>query len=152
MVVGAVGTLGDLQPDHLKKLWGFTANAILLIFYAAPLSTVLEVVRTRSSATLNLPLSVMNVVNGSLWLVYGLAIDDLFIAVPNGVGAVLGVVYCILLFAYPRKSAKRSPSSSEADTPTTSRRELMGASSTTEKEMVLDGSGRGEGLTIPEAV
>ena len=80
--------------------------AILLLFYSAPLSTILEVVRTRSSATLNLPLSVMNVVNGSLWLVYGLAISDYFIAVPNGVGAGLGVVYCALIFTFPRKLAK----------------------------------------------
>jgi len=26
MVVGAVGTLGDLGQDSLKRLWGFTAN------------------------------------------------------------------------------------------------------------------------------
>jgi solute carrier family 50 protein (sugar transporter) len=100
---------------------------------------LLEVLRTRSSATLNLPLSVMNVVNGgwlgcciptarnasanpsqpftptwaghlrhagTLWLVYGLAISDYFIAVPNGVGALLGAVYCVLICIFPRKSAK----------------------------------------------
>lgn len=26
MVVGAVGTLGDLEYDSLKRLWGFTSN------------------------------------------------------------------------------------------------------------------------------
>jgi solute carrier family 50 protein (sugar transporter) len=67
---------------------------------------VLEVLRTRCSATLHLPLSVMNVVNGSLWLVYGLAISDLFIAIPNGVGAALGCIYCALLCAFPRRSSK----------------------------------------------
>ena len=80
--------------------------AILLIFYASPLSTLLEVLRTRCSASLNLPLSVMNVINGSLWLVSGLAISDYFIAVPNGVGAALGVLYCALILTFPRKSAK----------------------------------------------
>lgn len=65
-----------------------------------------EVLRTRCSASLQLPLSVMNVVNGTLWLVYGLAISDYFIAVPNGVGAVLGIIYCALIFIFPRKSAK----------------------------------------------
>jgi solute carrier family 50 protein (sugar transporter) len=80
--------------------------AILLLFYASPLSTVVEVVRSRSSDSLHLPLSVMNIVNGSLWLVYGLAITDYFIAVPNGVGALLGVVYCALICAFPRKRSK----------------------------------------------
>lgn len=37
-------------------------------------------------------------------MVYGAAIQDLFLAVPNGIGAVLGLVYCALLFAFPRKS------------------------------------------------
>lgn len=142
-------------------------TAILLIFYASPLSTIFEVVRTRNSASLQLPLSVMNAVNGGLWLVYGalgaggcrdeaghhkgagaggcasrqakqscclprplagipiaprtpppsppsrppcppttapppgLAITDLFIAVPNGVGCVLGLAYCALIFLFP---------------------------------------------------
>lgn len=43
---------------------------------------------------------------GSLWLVYGIAISDLFIAVPNGVGAVLGAIYCLLICAFPRKGRK----------------------------------------------
>lgn len=39
-------------------------------------------------------------------LVYGLAITDYFIAVPNGVGALLGLVYCALICAFPRRSSK----------------------------------------------
>lgn len=41
---------------------------------------------------------------GTLWVVYGAAIRDLFIAVPNGIGAILGLVYCALLMVFPRKS------------------------------------------------
>ena len=37
---------------------------------------------------------------------YGIAIRDLFIAVPNGVGAGLGVVYCALICAFPRRNHK----------------------------------------------
>ena len=50
---------------------GLLANAILLVFYASPLSTVAEVVSTRSSASLYAPLCAMNVVNGLLWVTYG---------------------------------------------------------------------------------
>ncbi|KAL4452035.1 hypothetical protein ABPG75_007697 [Micractinium tetrahymenae] len=135
MVVGAVGTLGDMEYDSLKRLWGFTSNAILIIFYASPLSTCLEVLRTRCSASLNLPLSVMNVINGTLWVIYGIAIKDLFLAVPNGIGAVLGLVYCALLLTFPRKSsAKRSPSTSDIDTMSSSRRELMGTTGSMEQD------------------
>lgn len=153
MVVGAVGALGDLQYDSLKRLWGFTSNAILIIFYAAPLSTCLEVLRTRCSASLNLPLSVMNVINGSLWVVYGAAIQDLFLAVPNGIGAVLGLVYCALLFAFPRKSnAKRSPSASDTDAMSSSRRELMGTSSSMEQDApVAEGAVKDTGAAVVAA-
>ena len=40
------------------------AAAILLLFYSAPLSTVLLVLRTRNSVSLQLSLSVMNLING----------------------------------------------------------------------------------------
>ncbi|PSC71016.1 cysteine desulfurase [Micractinium conductrix] len=140
MVVGSVGALGDLGYDSLKRLWGFTANAILIIFYAAPLSTVMGVLRTRSSATLNLPLSVMNIINGGLWLVYGLAITDYFIAVPNGVGALLGLVYCALICAFPRRSSKHSPSPSDTD-PGSSRKDLLAASSAEQEQEHVAASG-----------
>jgi solute carrier family 50 protein (sugar transporter) len=105
-VVAAVGALADVSDDTLKSMWGFTANGILLIYYAAPLSTIIVVVRSRSSATLYWPLAVANTVNGVLWLIYGLAISDLFIAVPNGVGAVFSLVLLALILIYPNKSAK----------------------------------------------
>ncbi|PSC73275.1 hypothetical protein C2E20_3343 [Micractinium conductrix] len=97
MAVGAVGTLGTLSHSSQKTLWGFTANAFLIVVYASPLTTIFEVVRSRSSATLHLPLSVMYAVNGGLWLVYGLAITDPFLSVPNGIGAALGLTFCMLI-------------------------------------------------------
>ncbi len=51
---------------------GYQAVGVLLIFYSAPLSALAEVLRSRSSATLYWPLSVMSCVNGSLWVAYGL--------------------------------------------------------------------------------
>lgn len=81
---------------------------------------------------------------GTLWLVYGLAIADYFIAVPNGVGALLGCIYLLLICLFPRKHAKRgSPSTSEGDTP--SRRELMRGTSG-EAEAPADGSANGHAL------
>lgn len=73
-----------MNDTQLKDMWGFTSNAILLIYYAAPLSTIFTVIKTRSSASLHLPLCIMNTINGVLWLIYGLALKDYFIWVPNG--------------------------------------------------------------------
>lgn len=50
---------------------GITANVVLLIYYSAPLTTVKEVLVSRSSASLYWPLCMMNVLNGLLWVGYG---------------------------------------------------------------------------------
>ena len=81
---------------------GYLAVLILLIYYASPLSVVYKVLATRSSASLHWPLSVMSVVNGSLWVAYGLAVKDVFIYGPNGVGVVLGFFQLLLVLIFPR--------------------------------------------------
>jgi len=83
-------------PTHQPTRRGSTAVGVLAIYYVAPLTTMLKVLRQRDSASLNGPLSTMNVINGALWFAYGLAIKDYFIALPNGTGAALNVL-CVLL-------------------------------------------------------
>ena len=102
-LIGAVGVMTEMSNSDLKLMWGFTANGILLIYYGAPLSTIVSVIKTKSSRSLNLPLCVMQCVNGSLWLGYGIAVSDPFIYVPNGIGACTGALLCFLLFWYREK-------------------------------------------------
>ena len=99
-LIGAAGLLAELSQNQLKLMWGFTANGILLLYYAAPLSTVVSVVRTRSAKSINLPLACAQCVNGLLWLGYGLAVSDLFIWIPNAVGTCTGALLIFLLFIY----------------------------------------------------
>eukprot|EP00877_Chromochloris_zofingiensis_P012631 jgi/Chrzof1/7621/Cz02g30160.t1 len=42
-------------------------------------------------------------INGVLWFAYGLAIKDMFIAVPNGVGAAFNLVCLALCWVFPHK-------------------------------------------------
>jgi hypothetical protein len=77
------------------------ANSILFCYYLSPLATLALVLKTRSSASLTLPLCVMNIVNGSLWMTYGLVLSDPFVWVPNAIGAVLGVIQTSLCLAFP---------------------------------------------------
>ncbi len=50
-----------------------------------------EVVRTRNSASILLPLTLMNLLNALLWTIYGLALLDPYVYLPNGIGAVLSL-------------------------------------------------------------
>lgn len=65
-----------VMPDTPMRykccLWlsrGFAANGILLIFYASPLSSMLKVLQTRSSAPIHLGMAVMTVLNGESYSV-----------------------------------------------------------------------------------
>ena len=50
---------------------GAAGNLVAFLYYGAPLSTMLEVIKTKNSASILLPLTVMNVINAALWTTYG---------------------------------------------------------------------------------
>jgi uncharacterized protein with PQ loop repeat len=50
---------------------GFTCNAITIAYYGAPLSTMFQVIRSRSSSSIYLPMCIANLVNTLLWIGYG---------------------------------------------------------------------------------
>ncbi|KAJ9525303.1 sugar efflux transporter for intercellular exchange-domain-containing protein [Haematococcus lacustris] len=93
------------DPAQQVQAAGYQAVGVLLLYYSAPLSTLAEVLRTRSAASLHAPLSAMSCVNGSLWVAYGLAVGDAFIWAPNAVGAVFGALQLLLLAIFPRTSS-----------------------------------------------
>ena len=51
---------------------GVTCVTVLFFYYFAPLSTLRQVLVSRDSASFYWPLCVMNSINGTLWMVYGL--------------------------------------------------------------------------------
>ncbi|KAJ3043598.1 hypothetical protein HDV00_004699 [Rhizophlyctis rosea] len=69
-----------------ETLLGSINTAFLVTLYGAPLSTVYNVVKSRNSTSINLPLAVASVLNGTLWFMYGLTIGDPFVWAPNGAG------------------------------------------------------------------
>ena len=76
------------------------AVAMLVCYYSAPLSAMYAVFTTRSANSLNFPLCIASTINGVLWMGYGLARRDMFLAVPNAIGAAFGLfqLACILVF------------------------------------------------------
>lgn len=106
-VIGIVHQACDMSFAAAKTLWGSTAVGVLALYYVAPLTTMLKVVKDRDSESLNGPLCCMNVINGALWFSYGLAIKDYFIAMPNGIGAGLNVICILLCVIFPKKRTAR---------------------------------------------
>ena len=84
---------------------GVVVNLNLVFFYGAPLSTIWTVLQTRSAVSIHIPTMLTNTANGVFWCAYGLAVQDYFIAVPNGAGALLGLVQIVLVVVFPRHSS-----------------------------------------------
>lgn len=81
---------------------GIIGNLLLIFFYASPLSTIMVVLRTRSSVTIHVPTMILNTANSSFWFVYTLFQQDPWQYVPNGIGSILGFLQIFLAFIFPR--------------------------------------------------
>ncbi|KAL6269894.1 hypothetical protein ACE6H2_026805 [Prunus campanulata] len=71
-----------------------------IIMYASPLTIVKMVIKTKSVKYMPFTLSLANLCNGIVWLIYALIKFDPYILVPNGLGLISGLVQLILYATY----------------------------------------------------
>jgi solute carrier family 50 protein (sugar transporter) len=99
-----VGLVAKKESDgHKQTTIGLFCNAVLLVYYASPLTTIKEVLEKRDASSLYWPISCANIVNGMSWATYGLALNDWLLFAPNAVGAALGASQMALIRAYPSR-------------------------------------------------
>ncbi len=79
---------------------GFLGNAVVFLLFASPLLTFSKVISTKDSSSINRPFACCQVLNCVTWFAYGLAISDVYIALPNFVGLVLGLAQIALILIY----------------------------------------------------
>lgn len=102
-LLGVVTAFAYRQPSEALFLWGLAGNVISMVYYSAPLSTMAEVIRTRNSSSILLPLTLMNLTNAILWTTYGLAVLDPYVWLPNGIGTALSLAQLALAMLYPAR-------------------------------------------------
>ncbi|CAH1730986.1 hypothetical protein AGLY_015190 [Aphis glycines] len=93
-------TAYDAAVDHVGLLCSLTT----MLFFAAPFSNLIHVIRTKNTESMPLPLIVMTFLVCAQWLVYGRMLRDKFIMYPNAVGCMLSIIQLALFVIYPRKS------------------------------------------------
>mmetsp|Transcript_2673 Transcript_2673/g.4569 ORF Transcript_2673/g.4569 Transcript_2673/m.4569 type:complete len:292 (-) Transcript_2673:1182-2057(-) len=99
--LGVITVFATTSESQAIGIWGVTHLVTHLMYYSAPFSTALEVIRNRNSSTILLPMIIMNNLNSALWSMYGIAMGDIFIIIPNGTGLFLALAQGALLFIYP---------------------------------------------------
>jgi len=89
--------------ESKELIVGITVNFNLVVFYGAPLSTIVKVIKQRNSLSIHRKTVATGALNSIFWSLYGLAVDDLIIFIPNFCGIVLSVIQTVLCLIFPRK-------------------------------------------------
>jgi uncharacterized protein with PQ loop repeat len=84
---------------------GYISSSFAIAYYAAPLATMLQVIKTKDSSSLYLPMILINCTNGLLWSSYGfIALHDINVYGPNVIGVILSSIQILMTFIFPKKA------------------------------------------------
>ncbi|KAF7838971.1 bidirectional sugar transporter N3-like [Senna tora] len=102
MVVTHFAIHGSLRVQVL----GWICVSVSVSVFAAPLSIMAQVIRTKSVEFMPFNLSFFLTLSAVMWFAYGLFLKDICIALPNVLGFALGVVQMVLYAIYRNGNKK----------------------------------------------
>jgi solute carrier family 50 protein (sugar transporter) len=68
--------------EEAKKCLGIVCCVVTILFFAAPLASLLHVIKMKNSESLPFPIIFASFVVSMQWLIYGYILKDTFIQVP----------------------------------------------------------------------
>ncbi|XP_003394496.1 sugar transporter SWEET1-like [Bombus affinis] len=103
------------DPEKLEFRFGSIVTGLFFLLIASPLLHIREIIKTKNTDILPFPLIFMGTIVISLWLLYGIIINNVFIIFQNSVGFVLSVAQLSLFVIYPSKSKGKASSQGKKD-------------------------------------
>ncbi|XP_077319945.1 sugar transporter SWEET1 [Lithobates pipiens] len=92
-------------PDvgvRLNQL-GLFCSVFTISMYLSPLADLAEIIRTKSTKCLSMPLTITTVLTSSSWVLYGMQLGDYYIMVPNFPGIVTSLLRIWLFWRYSQE-------------------------------------------------
>uniref|UniRef100_A0A915AXI5 Sugar transporter SWEET n=1 Tax=Parascaris univalens TaxID=6257 RepID=A0A915AXI5_PARUN len=89
----------EIILDHL----GYICVVFNVATVAAPLLALGEVIRSKTTKNLPLPLCIATLLVTSEWLLYGFLVEDFFIKFPNAIAVTISIAQIVPFAIYPRK-------------------------------------------------
>ncbi|GIY01243.1 sugar transporter SWEET [Caerostris extrusa] len=89
--------------EMARNIAGIAASTAGVIFMGSPLAALAHVWRTKNAETLPFTMIFSTFIMATLWLCYGVFTDDLFVQVPNFLGALLALCQLVLFAIYSSK-------------------------------------------------
>ncbi|KAG1346907.1 Bidirectional sugar transporter SWEET6b [Cocos nucifera] len=103
-----MGVILIAHTHHRRQIIvGVLSVVFCTAMYASPLSILRVVIKTKSVEYLPFYLCLAGLFNGACWTTYALIRFDIFVLIPNLLGALLGVVQVLIYFFYHRSTPKR---------------------------------------------
>lgn len=83
---------------------GIICNVTTIGYYASPLSSLYNVIKTKDSSSLHLPSILANLLNATMWLIFGFyGLNNIIVWLPNVVGITLVACQLTIILIYNPK-------------------------------------------------
>ncbi|KAI4386821.1 hypothetical protein MLD38_004720 [Melastoma candidum] len=98
------------------QVLGWVCDVVAVSVFAAPLSVIRMVIRTKSVEFMPVLLSFFLMLSAVTWLLYGISLKDIYIALPNVLGVIFALAQIILYLIYrkPKKAITEGKVSTQA--------------------------------------
>ncbi|KOM40572.1 hypothetical protein LR48_Vigan04g077000 [Vigna angularis] len=93
-------TLFLTKGSKRLKVIGWISLVFNISVFAAPLGIMKRVIKTKSVEFMPLSLSFFLTLNAIMWFFYGLLLNDYYIALPNTLGFLFGIIQMVLYLIY----------------------------------------------------